>query len=214
MADEFMVKYWESVGFDGLGPLAFDNAIRQCQSHINPDIIHCLFPNQPRDLLVYTHQFADSISIEAMENASEIKGVRAIIHYTIMARLRYFAPFRPAVKSMVFYLAQPQNLPLAGKLLGHSADIIWRLAGDTSHDFNYYTKRGLLMGVMQSLIPLYLHDSTDDLSDTAQFLANRLDNVVDIGKLLHQNFGNYNFIEKMVQKSQFFMRSSMNTGKK
>lgn len=213
MADEFMVAFWGNVGFDGLGELAFTHTLQQLPPNVNPDIICCLFPNRPRDLIIYSHQMADAISQEAIEQKPEIKGVRAIIHYAIMARLHFLLPYRLAVKAMVYQMAQPQNLPLAGKLMAQSADIIWRLAGDKSHDLHYYTKRTLLIGVMNSTIPVYLNDTSENLADTAQFLANRLDNVVDIGKFLHKNLGDMNFVERFLgqiaQKSNFFMRSPL-----
>jgi ubiquinone biosynthesis protein COQ9 len=38
-------------------------------------------------------------------------------------------------------------LPRTLKIGWHSADLMWRLAGDTATDYNHYTKRALLMGI-------------------------------------------------------------------
>ena len=41
-------------------------------------------------------------------------------------------------------LAHPQAAGDALSLLGHLVDDIWYLAGDKSHDYNWYTKRASL----------------------------------------------------------------------
>ena len=52
------------------------------------------------------------------------------------------APPREAVRRALAILAMPQNVPLALRLGWPTADRMWRLAGDTSTDFNHYSKRG------------------------------------------------------------------------
>ena len=44
-------------------------------------------------------------------------------------------------------MAMPQNLARALQLGWHSADLMWRLAGDTATDYNHYTKRAILSGI-------------------------------------------------------------------
>ena len=41
-------------------------------------------------------------------------------------------------------LAHPQHAKLAAKMLYDTVDAMWRAAGDTSTDYNFYTKRATL----------------------------------------------------------------------
>jgi ubiquinone biosynthesis protein COQ9 len=77
----------------------------------------------------------------------------------------------------------PQNLPLALRMSWRSADLMWRIAGDTSTDFNHYTKRMTLGALYGSTLIVWLDDQTDEWSDTAAFLNRRIDDVMKIEKL-------------------------------
>jgi ubiquinone biosynthesis protein COQ9 len=79
-------------------------------------------------------------------------------------------------------LAMPQNAPLALRISGRSADQMWRLAGDTSTDFNQYTKRMTLGAVYGSTLLAWLDDETEGWADTAAFLDRRIDDVMKFEK--------------------------------
>jgi ubiquinone biosynthesis protein COQ9 len=59
---------------------------------------------------------------------------------------------------------------------------MWRAAGDTATDYNFYTKRALLAGVFSSTVAVWLDDTSEDLSDTESFLRRRIENVMEIEK--------------------------------
>ena len=59
----------------------------------------------------------------------------------------------------------------------------WRTIGDTSTDFNFYTKRGLLSGVYTSTMLYWFADTTEDFAETWKFLDNRIANVMQIEKV-------------------------------
>ena len=46
--------------------------------------------------------------------------------------------------------AFPSNAPTALENLAHMADDIWHCVGDRSTDFNWYTKRALLVAIYSS----------------------------------------------------------------
>ena len=70
----------------------------------------------------------------------------------------------------------------AARIGWRSADLMWRLAGDTSTDFNHYTKRMTLGAVYGSTLLAWLDDDSDGWSDTAAFLDRRIDNVMQFEK--------------------------------
>ena len=63
-----------------------------------------------------------------------------------------------------------------------SVDAMWRAAGDTSTDFNFYTKRGILAGVYGSTLVRWFNDTSEDESATNEFLAARIENVMQFEK--------------------------------
>jgi ubiquinone biosynthesis protein COQ9 len=63
-----------------------------------------------------------------------------------------------------------------------SVDAMWRAAGDVSTDFNFYTKRGILAGVYGSTLVRWFADASADEAATNEFLAARIDNVMQLEK--------------------------------
>ena len=76
----------------------------------------------------------------------------------------------------------PQNLPLAARIGWRTADLMWRIAGDTSTDFNHYTKRLTLGAVYNSTLLVWLDDQSEGSSETAAFLDRRIDDVMKFEK--------------------------------
>jgi ubiquinone biosynthesis protein COQ9 len=75
------------------------------------------------------------------------------------------------------------NAPLGAKLLYRTVDTMWRTAGDTSTDFNFYTKRAILAGVYSSTMMRWFNDKSDDAAATREFLSARIENVMQFERL-------------------------------
>ena len=71
---------------------------------------------------------------------------------------------------------------LGAKLVYRTVDAMWRAAGDTATDFNFYTKRGILAGVYGSTAMRWFNDTSEDEKPTEEFLAARIDNVMQFEK--------------------------------
>ena len=108
--------------------------------------------------------------------------IRDKIRALVWHRLEIMAPAREAVRRGVAVLAMPQNLPLAMRIGWRTSDLMWRIAGDTSTDFNHYTKRMTLGGVYASTLLAWLDDSSEGYSETAAFLDRRIDGVMQFEK--------------------------------
>jgi len=104
--------------------------------------------------------------------------IRALIWY----RLETMAPAREAARSALSILAMPQNVPLAMRIAWRSADLMWRLAGDTSTDYNHYSKRLILSGVYGSTLLAWLDDQSEGWTETGAFLDRRLADVMRFEK--------------------------------
>jgi ubiquinone biosynthesis protein COQ9 len=92
------------------------------------------------------------------------------------------APAREAARSALSILAMPQNVALALKIGWRSADLMWRLAGDTATDYNHYTKRLILSGVYASTLLAWLDDQSEGWIETGAFLDRRLADVMRFEK--------------------------------
>ena len=79
-------------------------------------------------------------------------------------------------------LSLPMHAALGAKLLYRTVDAMWRAAGDTSTDFNFYTKRGILAGVYGSTAMRWFNDTSEDEKATDEFLAARIENVMQFEK--------------------------------
>src|SRR4051812_29734421 len=108
--------------------------------------------------------------------------IREKIRALIWRRLEIMGPAREAVRRALAILAMPHNLPLALRISWRSADLMWRIAGDISTDFNHYTKRMTLGAGYGSTLLAWLDDQTEGWSDTAAFLDRRIDDVMRIEK--------------------------------
>ena len=91
-------------------------------------------------------------------------------------------PAREAVRRALAILAMPQNVPLGARIGWRTADLMWRIAGDTSTDFNHYTKRTTLGAVYGATLLVWLDDQGEAWLETAAFLDRRIDEVMRFEK--------------------------------
>ncbi|MGE3624666.1 MAG: COQ9 family protein, partial [Bdellovibrionales bacterium] len=68
--------------------------------------------------------------------------------------------------------------------LWHAADLIWWDAGDTATDYNHYSKRILLSGVIASTTLYWMNGGSADFEKTEAFLQNRISDVLKAGGFL------------------------------
>ena len=142
-----------------------------------------LFPEGPLSLLEY---FSHSID-QAMEKklAATDLGARKIrerIKIAVMTRLWLLEPHKEAARRAAATLSLPMHAALGAKLMYRTVDAMWRVAGDTSTDFNFYTKRAILAGVYGSVLVRWFSDTGEDGSATEAFLDARIENVMQFEK--------------------------------
>lgn len=146
-----------------------------------------LFPGGPVQVLTHLSQRADFRTVEDMEK----EGVGALkirdrIKGAVRIRLERHAGEREAVRRALALLSLPFNAGVALKLLYKTVDAMWYAAGDTSTDFNFYTKRATLAGVYSSTLLYWLNDRSPGAEATWAFLDRRIDDVMKIEKLKSQ----------------------------
>ncbi|MDP1961272.1 MAG: COQ9 family protein [Reyranella sp.] len=146
-----------------------------------------LFPGGPIQILTHLSGRADLRTVEDMEKegVSGMK-IRDRIKSAVRIRLERHAGEREAVRRALAVLSLPFNAGLALKLLYKTVDAMWYAAGDTSTDFNFYTKRATLAGVYSSTLLYWLNDRSPGAEATWSFLDRRIDDVMKIEKLKSQ----------------------------
>jgi len=171
----------ENAVFDGWTPKAVDSAAGQLA--IDPAQARLAMPKTQAGLIDLYIQEVDR-GLEAWftpERLAKLK-IREKIRSLVWRRLEIMGPAREAVRRALAILAMPQNVPLALRVGWRTADAMWRIAGDTSTDFNHYTKRMTLGAVYGSTLLVWLDDDSEDWADTAAFLDRRIDDVMKFEK--------------------------------
>jgi ubiquinone biosynthesis protein COQ9 len=142
-----------------------------------------LFPRGGQDLAEAFSEWADAQMDVTLRNTplSEMK-IRERIKAAVNARIAAVRPYKEAARRAAAFLSLPQNASLAASLLWRTADRMWRAAGDTSTDFNFYTKRAILMGVYSSTLLRWFTDDSADENGTCKFLDARIENVMQFEK--------------------------------
>jgi ubiquinone biosynthesis protein COQ9 len=142
-----------------------------------------LFPGGPIDVLSHLSRRADERTVEALEQQGGELKVRDRIALGVKLRIQNTVGGKESVRRGLSLLALPFNGPLALKLLYRTTDAIWYAAGDTSTDFNFYSKRALLAGVFSSTLFYWLNDRSEGDQATWDFLDRRIADVMRFEKL-------------------------------
>lgn len=141
------------------------------------------FPGGTRDLALYFSDWADAeMQTRLAREPLDKLRVRERVARGVEIRLEILTPWKQAVSSALCYLGTPPGGLLLPRQVWRTADIIWQAAGDTATDYNRYTKRFLLSGVITATILYWLGDDSEGHADTQAFLARRIDNVLKVGK--------------------------------
>ncbi|HET9336405.1 MAG TPA: COQ9 family protein [Sphingomicrobium sp.] len=178
---ELALAVGENAAFDDWTPRAVESAA--AQRGIDQAQARLAFPKNQAEMVDAYIQGVDSAMAAHFtpERITELK-VRERIRALIWYRLEVMAPAREAVRTGLSILAMPQNLPLALRIGWRSADLMWRLAGDTATDYNHYTKRLILSGVYGSTLLAWLDDQSEAWAETGAFLDRRLADVMRFEK--------------------------------
>jgi len=171
----------ENAVFDGWTRQAVDTAAEQLG--VDPVQARLAMPKSQAEMIDTYIQEVDR-ALEAYftpERLAKLK-IREKIRALVWRRLEIMGPAREAVRRGLAILAMPQNVPLALRMSWRTSDLMWRLAGDTSTDFNHYTKRMTLGAVYCSTLLSWLNDQSEGWMETGSFLDRRIDDVMKFEK--------------------------------
>ncbi|MEG3161966.1 COQ9 family protein [Sphingomonas sp. LB2R24] len=170
-----------NAAFDGWSDAARDMAAQA--EGIDTDIAALAFKDGPVDMIDAWFAHIDGVMLAAVppERLAVMK-VREKITALVEARLDATSIDRESLRRALAILALPQNLAKATRLGWRTVDTIWRAAGDVATDYNYYTKRTILLGVYASTITVFLDDESEGLAETRAFLGRRINGIMQFEK--------------------------------
>ena len=176
--------------FDGWTKEAVINAARA--ENVDEDLALLAFNIEgkridPMDLI---DAWIESIDVEMerrlpAEKLGTMK-IRERIRQLVETRIDLLAENRESLRRALAIEAMPLNAPRALKWGWRSADIMWRLAGDTATDYNHYTKRAMLGSIYAATLAILINDDSDNQIETRAFLGRRIDNVMSFEKAKFQ----------------------------
>lgn len=169
------------VVFDGFTDKVLAGAAKE--AGVDKSTVARLFPNGALSLVEAFSQSADA-EMEKRIAALDLKSmkVRERIAAAVKARITALRPHKEAARRAAAFLTLPPHAALGAKLVYRTVDAMWRAVGDKSTDFNFYTKRGILAGVYSATLMRWFTDDSADEQATDAFLADRIENVMQIEK--------------------------------
>ena len=131
--------------------------------------------------------FSEIIDLEVKEKYDllEFKPERVSekIKKIIMIRLNLCQKYKEAVRTSISLTAMPINAKISLNILYKTCNSMWRIAGDKSTDFSFYTRRISLAAVYTPTLLFWLNDNSDDNAETEFFLDRRLKGINKISRL-------------------------------
>ena len=171
---------WEAME-QGAIDLGFE---KKKTSSLRIKIFKELFKNGSIDFI---DTFSKIIDLEVIENynLAEPKPERVPekIKKIIMIRLNLSQKYKEAVRSSISLTALPINTKISLNILYRTCNSIWRIAGDKSTDFSFYTRRISLAAVYTSTLFFWLNDKSNNNIETEYFLDRRLKDISKISSL-------------------------------
>ncbi len=149
----------------------------------DPDVAKLAYPGGAMDMIsAWIANIDEQMQAELpQEKLAELK-IRERIRELVSFRLKAIDGLDEALRRALAIMAMPQNAPTALKIGWNSADLMWRLAGDTATDYNHYTKRTILAGIYSATLAVFVNDESEGKADTYAFLDRRIDGVMKFEK--------------------------------
>lgn len=180
---DLLLAVLRDVPFDGWTAGVFDKAAGRLK--ISKTDAYRIFPRGITDVALYLSEWADTEMLKKL-TPGKMKDLRVRDKITlgVRKRLEILAPHREAARNALKILSFPPASFMLTKSVWTTADKIWQAAGDTATDYNHYTKRLLLSGVLSATTLYWLNDRSEGLEKTWTFLDRRISNVLTLGQAL------------------------------
>ncbi len=170
-----------NVPFDGWSEATFRAAVRE--AGVDAALARAVCPRGAVDLALAYHKRGDLAMKERLK-VTDMTGMKFREKIALAVRFRLeAADDREAVRRGTTLFSLPHRAADGAKAIWETVDLIWDTLGDTSDDFNWYSKRATLSGVYSATLLYWLGDDSPGHQATWSFLDRRIENVMQIEKL-------------------------------
>lgn len=167
--------------FDGWSAEAVANAAAEIG--VKPEVAAYAFRGGAMDMIAAWIAHVDARMEEAfLPEVLAVMPMRERIRALVQFRLDCLKDMEESLSRVLAIMAMPRNVPRALKLGWHSADAMWRLAGDTATDYNHYTKRAMLAGIYAAVLAVFVGDTSESKAETRAFLDRRIEGIIRFDK--------------------------------
>ncbi|MGB4102383.1 MAG: COQ9 family protein [Alphaproteobacteria bacterium] len=182
-AEKLLLAIVRQAAFDGWTPTALQSGA--VAAGVEEGRSELTYPRGVRDVVAAFSGWANDRMLEriAADRSFTARRVRDKVAFAVRVRLEALAPHRESVRQLMTWGTMPHHAPDAMLLIYRVCDVIWRKAGDTSTDFNFYTKRGLLAYVLKTTTFFWLSDASKGQAATWEFLERRIAEALKAGQV-------------------------------
>lgn len=170
------------VAFDGWSPATVEAARRDLGW--TADATKAAAPRGALDLAVSYHHLTETQFLKSLET-TELDGLRYSEKVSRLVWMRLSISDREIARRSSALFSLPIHAGEGAGLVWSTADVIWRVLGDTSDDLNWYSKRVILSGVYGSALLFWLGEEGDSEA-TQAFIDRRIADVMQIEKIKAQ----------------------------
>ena len=126
--------------------------------------------------------------------------IREKICLAIIARLKELEPHKNLIKASTRHTLCPHYGKGHLKAIWNACDAIWYWAGDTSTDFNHYTKRSLLAIIIAKTYTQWLRTTQTNWPELERSTEKLIDHVMQIPRLKSRVAGFFSSLFKPTDK--------------
>jgi len=180
-AHDIITQALPLVPFEGWNQATLNKAAQKA-GYKKTDAIR-VFPNGAMQAVDAYFTMADAAMLTALSRYHlDTMKIRERVALAVRLWLEAQEPHKEALRRAIALQSQPMHCQHAVKCLYQTVDEIWHAIGDSSTDFNFYTKRLMLAAVVTSTTLVWLDDKSAGHANSWAFLDRRIGDVMQIEK--------------------------------
>ena len=153
------------------------------KSAVSDVIWNSNFPLNLKDLTIFfINKSLEKIELPTRDQFIEMK-TQARLEIILLSYLNQFKDNKLIIKRLIKYFKSTESLVTSPESIYLISDKFWNLIEDTSVDFNFYTKRFILMSVIVPTILFWVEDESDNSLNTNEYIKKCFNRSMKIGKI-------------------------------
>ena len=153
------------------------------KSAISDIIWNSNFPLDLKDLTIFfINKSLEKIELPNRDQFIEMN-TQARLEIILLSYLNQFKDNKLIIKRLIKYFKSTESLTTSPESIYLISDKFWNLIEDTSVDFNFYTKRFILMSVIVPTILFWVEDESENSLNTNEYIKKCFNRSMKIGKI-------------------------------